>query len=131
MNFRALAGRGVSGAIEGRSVMMGARRLVVENGLTDPILEPKAAQLEGSGRTVSWLAETAPGKRVLGMVAFVNATTISNLDQDERLFDSVAVGAGAGLRLSINKRSKTNLCFDVGFGKNGSKGVYLSIQEAF
>jgi len=37
----------------------------------------------------------------------------------------------AGLRLSINKRSKTNLCFDVGFGKSGSKGIYLSIQEAF
>ncbi len=51
---------------------------------------------------------------LLGMVAFVNATTISNLAEDERLFDSVAVGAGAGLRLLINKRSKTNLCFDVG-----------------
>jgi P-type Cu+ transporter len=70
IGFRALAGRGVSGAIQGRSVIMGAKRLVVENELTDPTLEPKAAQLEASGRTVSWLAETAPGKRVLGMVAF-------------------------------------------------------------
>lgn len=68
---------------------------------------------------------------LLGVVAFLNATTISNLDRDERLFDSVAIGSGAGLRLLINKRSKTNLCFDVGFGKQGSRGIYLAVQEAF
>jgi outer membrane protein assembly factor BamA len=68
---------------------------------------------------------------LLGMVVFVNTTTASNLQGGERLFDSFATGAGAGLRLSINKRSKTNLCFDVGFGKQGSRGVYLAIQEAF
>ena len=68
---------------------------------------------------------------LLGMVVFVNATTVSNLQQDEGLFDSVAVGGGAGFRLLINKRSKTNLCFDVGFGKQGSRGIYLAIQEAF
>jgi outer membrane protein assembly factor BamA len=68
---------------------------------------------------------------LLGMVVFLNTTTASNLESGETLFDSFATGGGAGLRLSINKRSKTNLCFDVGFGKNGSKGVYLSIQEAF
>ena len=68
---------------------------------------------------------------LLGMVAFLNATSVSNLAQDERLFDSVAIGGGAGLRLLINKRSKTNLCFDVGIGKQGSKGIYLAVQEAF
>jgi outer membrane protein assembly factor BamA len=68
---------------------------------------------------------------LLGMVAFVNTTTVSNLDTDERLFDSFATAAGAGLRLLINKRSKTNLCLDFGFGKQGSKGVYLAVQEAF
>ena len=49
----------------------------------------------------------------------------------KELFDSFATGGGAGLRLLINKRSKTNLCFDVGVGKQGSKGVYLAVQEAF
>jgi hypothetical protein len=68
---------------------------------------------------------------LLGMVAFLNTTTVTNLADDERLFDSFATAAGAGLRLLINKRSKTNLCFDVGVGKQGSKGVYLAIQEAF
>ena len=48
-----------------------------------------------------------------------------------RLFHSSASAAGIGLRVLINKRSKTNLCFDVGFGKQGSHGIYLAIQEAF
>ena len=68
---------------------------------------------------------------LLGMVAFLNTTTVTNLDSGEHLFDSFATGGGAGLRLLINKRSKTNLCFDVGFGKQGSRGVYLAVQEAF
>ena len=68
---------------------------------------------------------------LLGMVAFFNATTVTNLENDERLFDSFAPAGGAGLRLLINKRSKTNLCFDVGIGKQGSKGIYLAVQEAF
>jgi Omp85 superfamily domain len=68
---------------------------------------------------------------LLGMVAFLNTTTLTNDDSGEQLFDSFATGGGAGLRLSINKRSKTNLCLDFGFGKQGSRGVYLAIQEAF
>ena len=68
---------------------------------------------------------------LLGMVAFLNATTVSSQDHDEQLFDSLAIGGGAGLRLLLNKRSRTNLCADLGFGKNGSVGFYLAVQEAF
>ena len=68
--FKALAGRGVSGAVDGRSVLLGARRLMVESGLADAELEADAGALEASGRTVSWLAEVAPEKRILGLVAF-------------------------------------------------------------
>ncbi|HET8727028.1 MAG TPA: heavy metal translocating P-type ATPase [Alphaproteobacteria bacterium] len=68
--FKALAGRGVSGNVDGRSVLLGAKRLMVENGLVDEGLETEAAMLETSGRTVSWLAEVAPERRVLGLVVF-------------------------------------------------------------
>lgn len=68
---------------------------------------------------------------LLGMVAFVNTTTLANSQTGEHLFDEFASAAGAGLRLLINKRSKTNLCLDVGFGRQGSTGVYLAVQEAF
>ncbi|TWA79654.1 Cu+-exporting ATPase [Azospirillum brasilense] len=68
--FKALAGRGVSATVEGRALLLGSRRLIVEGGLSDAALEARAAVLESAGRTVSWLVETAPERRVLGLVAF-------------------------------------------------------------
>ncbi len=67
----------------------------------------------------------------IGMVAFLNSTSLSNRASGERLFDNFATGGGAGLRLLLNKRSRTNLCVDFGFGGTGSRGFYLSVQEAF
>lgn len=74
---------------------------------------------------------TLTGNGFLGMVAFANTTTLSNWASGERLFENFAPGIGAGLRVLLNKRSKTNLCFDIGFGKQGSRGVYLAVEEAF
>ena len=74
---------------------------------------------------------TLSGNGLLGMVAFLNTETLRNKETGEKLFDSFATGAGVGLRVMLNKRSKTNLCFDVGRGKEGSKGVYFAVQEAF
>jgi hypothetical protein len=68
---------------------------------------------------------------LFGMVFFANAETLSNEESGEKLFDSVAPGAGFGFRLLLNKRSRTNLCLDIGFGKEGSHGVYFAVQEAF
>ena len=68
---------------------------------------------------------------LLGFVTFLNATTISSVDRGERLFGSYAPAAGAGLRVLLNKRSRTNLCADYGFGKAQSRGFYLALQEAF
>jgi len=68
---------------------------------------------------------------LLGMVAFINTTTVANRQTGEELFDHFASGGGGGLRLLLNKRSKTNLAFDVGFGEKGNHGIYLGVQEAF
>lgn len=68
---------------------------------------------------------------LFGMVAFLNTETLANAETGEDLFDSFATGAGFGFRLMLNKRSRTNLCFDVGWGKDGSHAVYFGVQEAF
>jgi outer membrane protein assembly factor BamA len=68
---------------------------------------------------------------LLGMVAFLNTESVSSRETGERLFDSFATGAGAGLRVMLNKRSKTNLCIDYGRGQQGSSGLYVGLQEAF
>jgi hypothetical protein len=68
---------------------------------------------------------------LFGMVAFLNTETLSNEQTGEKLFDSFATGAGFGIRLMLNKRSQTNLCFDIGWGKDGSRAVYFAVQEAY
>ena len=68
---------------------------------------------------------------LLGMVAFVNTTTLANAETGERLFDGFASAGGIGLRVLFNKRSRTNLCIDYAWGRQGSRGLYLGLQEAF
>jgi outer membrane protein assembly factor BamA len=68
---------------------------------------------------------------LLGMVAFVNTQTLSDADAGEKLFDTMATGAGVGLRLMMNKQSRTNLGFDVGRGNDGKARIYFAVQEAF
>jgi hypothetical protein len=68
---------------------------------------------------------------LLGVVAFVNTQTLSNEDTGEKLFDSFATGFGVGLRVMMNKRSKTNLAFDVGRGNDAKGRIYFAVQEAF
>jgi hypothetical protein len=67
----------------------------------------------------------------LGLVLFANVTSVAQTDRDQHLFDDVAPAFGGGLRVLINKRSRTNLCVDAAWGKDGSRGVYLAIQEVF
>jgi len=68
---------------------------------------------------------------LLGVVAFLNTTAVDNAATGEKLFDSMAPAGGFGFRVLLNKRSRTNLCTDWGWGKAGSHGFYLAIQEAF
>ena len=67
---------------------------------------------------------------VLGGVLFANATTADNSSQDLKLFGSIKPGYGLGLRIMADKRSRTNLCVDYGFG-NRSSGFYLAASETF
>lgn len=68
---------------------------------------------------------------LFGMVAFVNTETLSNKQTGERLFDSFASAVGLGLRVRLNKDSRTNLCVDFGVGEKGSTGFFMGVQEAF
>jgi hypothetical protein len=75
--------------------------------------------------------DTVTRNGLIGYVLFLNTTTIAGDSLGEHLFESYAPGAGGGLRVLLNKKSRTNLCVDYGVGKQGSRGLYLSIQEAF
>ncbi len=67
---QSLTGRGISGELDARSLALGNRRLLDDSGLQPGELADKAEAWEREGRTLSWLIETAPQPRVLGLFAF-------------------------------------------------------------
>ena len=67
---QSLTGRGIAGDLDGRSLALGNRRLLDDNGLQPGALTSQAQAWEAEGRTLSWLIETAPQPRVLGLFAF-------------------------------------------------------------
>ena len=60
----------------------------------------------------------------------MNATTASNPIQSLGLLESVKPGYGVGLRLMVDKATRTNLAIDFGFGDKTS-GFYLAATETF
>ncbi|WP_157604634.1 BamA/TamA family outer membrane protein [Solitalea canadensis] len=70
------------------------------------------------------------GNGLVGGVAFVNASSVSNPDTDLNLFQNIAPAGGIGLRIKLNKETRTNLRLDFAVGRQ-STGVYLNISEAF
>lgn len=68
---------------------------------------------------------------LLGGVIFLNAVSADNQSTGQKLMDDVAIGFGAGLRIKMNKETRTNICADFGLGRNGSGGIYFGIQETF
>jgi hypothetical protein len=66
---------------------------------------------------------------LIGGVVFGNIQSFSrSISTQLHVF---APGYGAGLRIKLNKNSKTNLCVDYGIGNQGSKGIFLNLGEVF
>jgi len=64
----------------------------------------------------------------LGGVIFANAQSFSETNSGE--FEVIAPGAGLGIRIRLNKFSRTNLALDYGFGI-GSQGFAVNLGEVF
>ena len=68
---QALAGRGIAGQVDGQSLQLGNRRLLMESAANEPGELATAAQAwEAEGRTLSWLIEQGSTPRVLALFAF-------------------------------------------------------------
>ncbi|AOW09842.1 BamA/TamA family outer membrane protein [Flavobacterium gilvum] len=68
--------------------------------------------------------------QLLSGTVFTNFITTSNNDDHVHLFQYVQPAVGVGLRLLIDKATRTNLVFDYAVG-NHSKGFYLNAGETF
>jgi Cu+-exporting ATPase len=92
--FRALPGRGVSGTVEGRALLLGNRALLAGAGVATAALDAASAAQEAQGRTVSWLAESAPAPRLLGLIGFGDAPRAGSAPAVRRL-------AALGIRTAL------------------------------
>jgi Cu+-exporting ATPase len=68
-DLRTLPGRGVAGQADGRSLLLGNRRLMKEEGIDIAALRGAAQALQAQGNSVSYLAD-ADIKRALAVLAF-------------------------------------------------------------
>lgn len=68
--------------------------------------------------------------QMISGTVFTNFVTASNVDNNISLFKSVQPAAGIGLRILIDKKTRTNLIVDYAWGNN-SKGFYLNAGETF
>lgn len=66
---------------------------------------------------------------LLGGVVFANAQSFSEPNSGH--YQYINPGYGAGLRISLNKFSRTNLCVDYGWGAHGSGGFFVNLGEVF
>ena len=69
------------------------------------------------------------GNGLFDGVVFANAQTFS--EQATNNFEKIAPGYGFGLRLKLNKFTRTNLAVDYGFGQGGSNGLFVNLGEVF
>ena len=65
---------------------------------------------------------------LIGAVAFVNTSTLSD---DSTSFGRWVVGGGAGARFKLDKDRRSNIGVDIGWGREGSIGVFFALNEAF
>jgi outer membrane protein assembly factor BamA len=68
---------------------------------------------------------------ILSGVGFLNVTSTSDEATRQSVLSEFAPGFGGGIRIKLDKKTKTNISVDYGRGRNGSSGIYFNLQEAF
>jgi hypothetical protein len=66
---------------------------------------------------------------LFGMVVFTNFESFTNINTWQ--FGTPAPAGGLGLRVKLNKYSRTNIAIDYGWGRQGSHGFFVNLGEAF
>ena len=71
----------------------------------------------------------SPKTNILGGVIFANFTSVSNRENNITLLKNISGAGGAGLRIMIDKQSRTRLDFDAALGNKIA--LYVAVREAF
>jgi hypothetical protein len=66
---------------------------------------------------------------LFGGVVFANAESFSDVSSGK--YEVISPGAGLGIRIMLNKFSRTNLALDYAWGTMGSRGFFVNLGEVF
>ena len=66
---------------------------------------------------------------LFGAVVFANAETFSDVVTGK--YEVISPGAGLGIRIMLNKFSRTNIALDYAWGTMGSSGFFVNLGEVF
>ena len=66
---------------------------------------------------------------LFGGVVFADAQSFSDLQTGR--YEVISPGAGLGIRIMLNKFSKTNIALDYAWGTQGSSGFFVNLGEVF
>jgi hypothetical protein len=66
---------------------------------------------------------------LFGGVVFANAETFSDVLTGR--YEVISPGAGLGIRIMLNKFSRTNIALDYAWGTQGSSGFFVNLGEVF
>jgi outer membrane protein assembly factor BamA len=66
---------------------------------------------------------------LFGGVVFADAQTFSDIETGK--YEVISPGAGLGIRIMLNKFSRTNIALDYAWGTQGSRGFFVNLGEVF
>lgn len=99
---------------------------------SDPFLRSgrgwTAGRLKGMDMMYTELEYRMPVYNLLGVVGFVNGSQFSDMDRN---FGELKLGYGFGLRMKLNKESRSNFALDFGWNEEGYAGFYMQLNETF
>ena len=97
-SFRAIPGRGIEAAVDGRKILLGNRALLAENGIPTEALEADLAKLEGAGKTAMLLAVEGEPAGVIAVADTLKETSAEAVADLQRLGVEVVMLTGDNRR---------------------------------
>jgi outer membrane protein assembly factor BamA len=91
--------------------------------------------IQGRFRSLNMIDQEAEYRFVIsrnglfGGVVFANAETFSDIVTGK--YAVISPGAGFGIRIMLNKFSRTNIALDYAWGTQGSRGFFVNLGEVF
>ena len=99
---------------------------------SDPFLRSgrgwTAGRIKGMDMMYTEVEYRMPVYNLFGVVAFANGSQFSDMDRN---FGKLKLGYGFGLRMKLNKASRSNFALDFGWNEEGYAGFYMQLNETF